>query len=251
MVSGGNSLTISPIFIRDSRVYLLVHVVCKAKKGLVSGIFRMSVDRKHDSKKYNELKQPKPLTNIYVWYLPVSLSKLACYLRYPSSVINPFSWTVGDLLGKYQFGTDCSIHPFCRLENPSNIEVGDGTYLRNHAVIKAKQPDGIKIGENCSVNEFTLLAGNISIGNGVRIANNVSMHSYNHRINPEEMVHTQSLDHGRINIENDVWIGSGVRILKDVCIGEGAVIGAGAVVTRDVEPYDIVVGNPATKIGER
>ena len=53
---------------------------------------------------------------------------------------------------------------------------------------------------------------------------------------------------GGVKIGNDCWIGAGAIILNGITIGEGAVVGAGAVVTKDVEPYTIVVGNPAHKI---
>ena len=56
---------------------------------------------------------------------------------------------------------------------------------------------------------------------------------------------------GDVLIGDRVWIGYRAIVLPGVCIGEGAVIGAGAVVAKDVEPYAIVVGNPARKIGER
>jgi maltose O-acetyltransferase len=56
---------------------------------------------------------------------------------------------------------------------------------------------------------------------------------------------------GDVMIGDRVWIGYRAIVLPGVCIGEGAVIGAGAVVAKDVEPYAIVVGNPARKIGER
>jgi acetyltransferase-like isoleucine patch superfamily enzyme len=51
--------------------------------------------------------------------------------------------------------------------------------------------------------------------------------------------------YGRVAIERDAWIGAGVIILPNVTIGEGAVVGAGSVVTRDVAPFTIVAGNPA------
>lgn len=56
---------------------------------------------------------------------------------------------------------------------------------------------------------------------------------------------------GNIIIGNDVWIASGAVLLSGVTIGDGAVIGANAVVTKDVEPYSIVAGNPATFIKKR
>ena len=52
-------------------------------------------------------------------------------------------------------------------------------------------------------------------------------------------------------IGNDIWIGARVTILPGVHVGDGSIIGAGAVVTKDVEPYSIVAGNPAKKIGSR
>lgn len=52
-------------------------------------------------------------------------------------------------------------------------------------------------------------------------------------------------------IEDDVWIGARTTILKGVCIGRGAVVAAGAVVTKDVDPYSIVGGVPARLIGRR
>jgi len=55
----------------------------------------------------------------------------------------------------------------------------------------------------------------------------------------------------RIEIGDDVWIGSRVIFLPGVCVGTGAVIGAGSVVTKTVEPYCIVAGNPARPIGHR
>lgn len=57
----------------------------------------------------------------------------------------------------------------------------------------------------------------------------------------------------RIVIEDDVWLGAGVIVLPEVTIGEGAVIGAGAVVTKDIPPHSVAVGNPAKvikKVGE-
>lgn len=57
----------------------------------------------------------------------------------------------------------------------------------------------------------------------------------------------------KITICNDVWLGAGVIVLPEITIGEGSIIGAGSIVTKDIPPYSIAVGNPACvikKIGE-
>ena len=59
------------------------------------------------------------------------------------------------------------------------------------------------------------------------------------------MRNLEQQDRGEIIIEDDVWIGWGAIILKGVRVGEGSIIGAGSVVTRDVQPFTIVGGNPA------
>ena len=56
---------------------------------------------------------------------------------------------------------------------------------------------------------------------------------------------------GTVVIEDDVWIGARVTILKDVTIGKGSIIGAASVVTKDVPPYSVVAGNPARLIRKR
>jgi len=53
----------------------------------------------------------------------------------------------------------------------------------------------------------------------------------------------------RIVIEDDVWIGFGATVMKGVTIGSGAIIGAAAVITKDVPPFAIMVGNPARQVG--
>ncbi len=107
----------------------------------------------------------------------------------------------------------------------------------------------IKLGNCVVINRGVYLDGRI----GVEIHNNVS-------ISPE--VYIMSMEHdpnspvfatrgGVVIIEDYVWIGARAIILPGVHIGEGAVVGAGAVVTRDVLPYRVVAGMPARVIGER
>lgn len=64
-------------------------------------------------------------------------------------------------------------------------------------------------------------------------------------------VHQQPLTKKGIVLGNDIWIGAGVYVLDGVCIGDGCVVGAGSVVTRDLEPYTVNVGNPCSMVKRR
>lgn len=87
----------------------------------------------------------------------------------------------------------------------------------------------------------------IILGDRVSIAPRVMLLALSH---PNASAIRSSIDTSKhtITICNDVWVGAGAIILNGITIGEGAVVGAGSVVTKDVEPYTIVAGNPAKKI---
>ena len=70
-------------------------------------------------------------------------------------------------------------------------------------------------------------------------------------MNREVPIHEQPLQMGTIEIGDEVWIGTNATVLRDVTIGEGAVVAAGATVTDDVPPYAIVGGTPAEVISKR
>jgi acetyltransferase-like isoleucine patch superfamily enzyme len=94
--------------------------------------------------------------------------------------------------------------------------------------------------------------GGIRVGNYVRIAaHNVIVASSHQYGSTEIPIKQQGFSAKGIVIEDDVWIGAGCRILDGVRIGRGAIIAAGAVITKDVEPFDIVGGVPAKVIRNR
>ena len=84
------------------------------------------------------------------------------------------------------------------------------------------------------------------------IAANVALYSYDHGVAPDRLIRKQQLtSKGPIIIGNEAWIGTAAIILCGVTIGEGAVVAAGAVVTRDVPAGAIVAGNPARLVKYR
>lgn len=110
-------------------------------------------------------------------------------------------------------------------------------------------PKGISIGRNTSVGWFVHLdgRGSISIGDNVNISSYVKVVTGSHDVNSPEF----AAEFKPVVICNRVWICTGAIVLPGVHIGEGAVVAAGAVVTKDVPPFSIVGGVPAREIGNR
>lgn len=108
----------------------------------------------------------------------------------------------------------------------------------------------IRIGNRCVINFGSLLDGRkftISIGDDVSIGPEASILTLGHDPQSPEFADRG----GDVVIGDRAWIAYRVIVLPGVTIGEGAVVAAGAVVTKDVDPYTIVAGNPARVIGKR
>lgn len=148
----------------------------------------------------------------------------------------------------------CLIHPEARI-NPrgSQLTIGARSKVAPGACIQGP----VTIGEDCTLNIYSLLIGQpdggpITIGNGVRIAPYVMMFASNHIFADTDIpIFKQGNEAAPITIEDDVWVGGKVMIIAGVRIGHGSVIGAGAVVTKDIPPWSIAVGVPARVIGTR
>lgn len=141
----------------------------------------------------------------------------------------------------------------------SYFKVGEKSSIRKNtivAIVAKNKKSGICIGYNTYIGENNNLRaadGIIKIGNNCLISQGVTIVTSNHKIEKNKLIIEQEWESkkGEVYIEDDVWIGANAVVLPDVTIHKGAVIAAGAIVTKDVPEYAIVAGNPARIIKYR
>ena len=113
--------------------------------------------------------------------------------------------------------------------------------------------DGLKIGNGSGIGAYSNVPSNVTIGENVMIGQECLMFTRNHGFQRLDipMRHQKMTEAKPIVIGNDVWIGARVIILPGVEIGDGAVIGAGSVLTKNVPAYEVWGGNPASFLKSR
>lgn len=150
------------------------------------------------------------------------------------------------------------------LKDPSRIKIGANSHIRGELFLFG-HGGRIEIGDYCYLGQNSILwsAQNILVGDRVLISHNVNIFdTQTHPLDPKKRhehfkqiissghPRTLSLEEKPVKIHNDVWIACMAIILPGVTIGEGAVIGAGSVVTKDIPSYTFAAGNPARVIKE-
>jgi acetyltransferase-like isoleucine patch superfamily enzyme len=137
----------------------------------------------------------------------------------------------------------------------SGLMVSAGKGLRVSDMVRINNPGMVSVGNDCYLGtgvELTAWNERITIGNHVMIAAGVKMITRKHGFDDlEKPMKQQGYSQNAITIEDNVWIGFNAIILPGVTIGTGSIVGAGAVVSKDVEPYSIVGGVPARLIRKR
>ena len=148
--------------------------------------------------------------------------------RIPSHHIRNFIYRN---LYKISFSRSATIYFDAEIRGSWNLIIGDGSIIGDHAILDARR-------------------GGIIIGKSVNIASHVSIYTDQHDYN-NPFFESSKEKTGPVIIDDRAWIGPNVIILHGVHIGEGAVIAAGAVVTKDVNPFTVVAGIPAKYITDR
>ncbi|WP_435176470.1 CatB-related O-acetyltransferase [Halorussus sp. AFM4] len=170
--------------------------------------------------------------------------------------LSGYSSPVQELINKapisttIQTGAGVEINLGCELSG--NIRLADHVHVGSHSILNGD----IEVGKRSNLNGHNELHGDIDIGRYCAIAPRVMFRQHDHMMFKPSLQgalyrdvlddHLESVAKGPIEVGNDVWLGSRSTVLSGVTIGDGAVVGAGAIVTDDVEPYSIVAGVPAT-----
>lgn len=170
----------------------------------------------------DEIKQ-KGINRIENIFLDLKLMLLRWVGHIPFHSIRLFFYHLAGI----HIGRGSKIHMWCNFFNPENIEIGQDSIIGDHAFLDGREK--------------------LLVGNHVDIASQVMIYNSQHDADSEDFHAVAE----KVVIEDYVFIGPRAILLPGVKIGKGAVVAAGAVVTKNVEPFSIVGGVPAKIIGER
>ena len=122
---------------------------------------------------------------------------------------------------------------------------------------------GSEIGENCNIGQNVVISPGVKLGSNVKVQNNVSIYTgvtceddvflgpsvvFTNVINPRSAINRKN-QYGSTSVEKGASIGANATIVCGIKIGKYSFVGAGAVVTKDVKPFALVMGNPARQTG--
>ena len=148
-------------------------------------------------------------------------------------------------------------HKTAIIDPPS--EIGEGTKIWHFSHIMSR----CKLGKNCNLGQNVMIAPFVTLGNNVKVQNNVSLYSglvceddvfigpsvvFTNILNPRSAIPRKS-EYVNTLVEKGASIGANATIICGNKIGRYAFIGAGSVVTKDVLPHALVIGNPAKQVG--
>ena len=155
-------------------------------------------------------------------------------------------------LESIEIGEDVFIAPQANIfaEPGRTIVIGDGVSIAADSVLHGP----ISLGDHVSINHHVTIDGGragVHVGSNTRVAAYATLFAFNHGKAAGQLIREQAVTSQGIHIGEDVWVGAQAGLVDGVTVGDGAVIGMNAQVTRDITPGMIVAGNPAQSIGQR
>lgn len=179
------------------------------------------------------------------------LKKFVHWLLIPSNQARPRLWVRLFLNPFYhKKGKGVIIRRWVRMDvvpfNPFSI--GSNSVIEDFSTINNGVGE-VQIGANSLVGLGNVIIGPVIIGNNVILAQNIVASGLNHHYTDvHQPIHKQGVGVAPIVIEDDCWIGANAVITAGVTIGKHSVVAAGAVVTKNIPPYSVAVGNPSRVI---
>lgn len=166
---------------------------------------------------------PKISNRICNWRLDFELMILRWVGQVPSHCFRRFCYQLSGI----KIGQGSTIHMWANFFQPKNIEIGEDSIIGDHCFLDGR--------------------AKIKIGSHTNIASQVLIYNSKHDINDPEF---KAVEYS-VEIGDYVFVGPRALIMPGIKIGQGAIVAAGAIVTKDVAPFKIVAGVPAKEIGER
>jgi UDP-2-acetamido-3-amino-2,3-dideoxy-glucuronate N-acetyltransferase len=148
-------------------------------------------------------------------------------------------------------------HPTAIIDEGAKI--GNGTKIWHFSHIMS----GAVIGENCNIGQNVVISPGVSLGNNIKVQNNVSVYTgvtceddvflgpscvFTNVLNPRSFISRKD-EFSPTLVKHGASIGANATVLCGITIGEYAMIGAGTVVTKDVQPFALIIGNPGRQMG--
>ena len=150
----------------------------------------------------------------------------------------------------HTYGKNCKVRRYTRMDLLpfNNFKLGSNSTIENFCTVNNGVGE-VLIGYNTLIGMCNTVIGPVSIGNNVILAQNIVISGLNHEYQDvTKPIHEQPVTTAKITVDDECWIGANAVITAGVTIGKHSVIAAGSVVTKDVPPFSVAVGNPARVI---
>lgn len=140
---------------------------------------------------------------------------------------------------------------------PEKVEIGSGCFLENNVRLRPGGPwmqSSITVGDNTFIGYATQInvGSSFTLGSHCMVAPGCIFSDAHHRNERLDIpMRSQDCEYSSIIVEDDVWLGAGVIVLRGVRIGHGAIIAAGSVVNKNIPPFEVWAGAPAKRIKSR